>query len=83
MEFSYERDVGAIAPTSSRGGLILHSKRFSFEDTLLAGSTAILSTGGLDVIRNEAWPFYRTISGVCLYWELDEAEGPEGQSHRH
>ena len=25
-------------------------------------------TGGLDVIRNEAWPFYRTSSGVRLCW---------------
>jgi len=35
-----------------------------FEDTLSAGSAAILCTGGLDVIRKEAWSFYRTISGV-------------------
>ena len=39
---------------------------------------AILCTGGLDVIRKEAWPFYRTSSGVCLCWELKEPKGPEG-----
>ena len=33
---------------------------------------------GLDVIRKEAWSFYRTISGVHLCWELDGPEGPKG-----
>jgi len=28
-----------------------------------------------DVIQKEAWPFYRTISGVRLYWVLEEPEG--------
>ena len=31
-----------------------------------------------DVIRKEAWPFYRTISGVRLCWELEKPEGPKG-----
>jgi len=44
----------------------------------LAGSAAILCTGGLDVTRQEAWPFYRTISGVRLCWELEEPKGPKG-----
>ena len=44
----------------------------------LAGSAAILCTGGPDVIRKEAWSFYRTISGVRLWWELEEPEGPKG-----
>ena len=43
-----------------------------FEDTLLAGSSAILCTGGLDVIRKEAWPFYRTNSGVRVSAETFE-----------
>ena len=34
--------------------------------------------GGLDVIRKEAWSFYRTISGVRLCWELEEPKGPKG-----
>ena len=34
----------------------------------LAGSAAILCTGGPDVIRKEAWSFYRTVSGVRLCW---------------
>ena len=38
----------------------------------------ILCTGGPDVIRKEAWPFYRTISGVRLCWELEEPKGPTG-----
>jgi len=29
------------------------------------------------VIRKEAWPFYRTISGVRLCWELEEPKGPK------
>jgi len=32
----------------------------------LAGSAAILCTEGLDVIRKEAWPSYRTSAGVSL-----------------
>ena len=39
-------------------------------------------TGGLDVIREEAWPFYRTISGVRLCWELEEPKGPKGRNQR-
>ena len=35
-------------------------------------------TGGLHVIRKEAWPFYRTSSGVRLCWELEEPKGPKG-----
>ena len=41
---------------------------------------AILCTGGLDVIRKEAWSFYRTSSGVRLCWELEEPKGPKGSS---
>ena len=26
----------------------------------------------------EAWPFYRTSSGVRLWWELEEPKGPKG-----
>ena len=29
-------------------------------------------------IRKEAWPFYRTSSGVRLCWELEEPKGPKG-----
>ncbi len=36
------------------------------------------SIGGLDVTRKEAWPFYRTISGVCLCWVLEQLQGPKG-----
>ena len=30
------------------------------------------------MIRKEAWPFYRTISGVRLCWELEVPKGPKG-----
>jgi len=43
--------------------------------TLLAGSAAILCTGGPDTIRKNAWPFCRTISGVRICWELEEPKG--------
>ena len=49
-----------------------------FEDYPLAGSAAILCTGGPDVIRKEAWSFYRTSSGVRLCWEFEEPKGPKG-----
>ena len=39
---------------------------------------AMLCTGGPDVIRKEAWPFYRAISSVRLCWELEESKEPEG-----
>ena len=48
------------------------------EPVLPPGSAAILRTGGLDVIRKEAQPFYRTSSGVRLWWELEEPKGPRG-----
>ena len=49
-----------------------------FEDYPLAGSAAILCTGGLDVIRKEALYFCRTIFGVRLCWEFEEPNGPTG-----
>ena len=39
-------------------------------------------TGGLDVIRKETWPFYRTSSGVRLCWELEQPKGPKGLSKK-
>ena len=33
------------------------------------------------MIRKVAWPFYRTISGVRLYWELEEPKGPKSIRH--
>ena len=34
---------------------------------------------GADVIQKEAWPFYKTISGVRLCCELEEPRGPKCQ----
>ena len=56
----------------------LHSRAPTASITPLAGSAAILCIGGLDVIRKEAWPVYRTSSGVRLCWELEEPKGPKG-----
>ena len=39
----------------------------------------MLCKEGADVIRKEAWPFYRTISGVSLCWELEGPAGPKGR----
>jgi hypothetical protein len=33
------------------------------------------------VIQNEAWPFYSTIFGVRLCWELKESRGTSKFSH--
>ena len=44
--------------------------------------TRSIYTGGLDVIRKEAGPFYRTSSGVRLCWELGEPEEPKGSNIR-
>ena len=30
------------------------------------------------MIRKEAWSFYRTTSGLRLYWELEDPKGPQG-----
>ena len=46
-------------------------------ENILWPVAAVLCTGGADVIRKEAWPFYRTISRVRLCWELAQAERPE------
>ena len=43
-----------------------------------AGSSKNLKDLNGDVIRKEAWLFYRTISGVRLCWELEEPERPKG-----
>ena len=51
-----------------------------FEYYPVAGSAAILCTREPDVIRKEAWPFYRTSSGVRICWELEESKGPEGDN---
>ena len=39
-------------------------------------------SGGLDVIRKEAWSFYRTSSGLRLCWELEEPKGPKVHASR-
>ena len=57
----------------------LWSSPHPFEDTL-SPAAAILCAGGPDVIRKEAWFFYRTISSVHLCWELAEPKGPKGVS---
>ena len=30
------------------------------------------------MVRKEAWPFYRTLFGVRLRWELEQPKGPKG-----
>ena len=48
--------------------------------TLPPGHFLLLCTGGPDVMRKEAWPFYRTSSGVRLCWELEEPKRPKDPS---
>ena len=79
--FSYERGtpVGGPPPNLGQRQEPCHSKDYPFSAQALAvifDRKRILCTGGPDVIRKEAWPFYRTISGVRLCWELEEPAGP-------
>ena len=53
------------------------------ENTLLDGFAAMLCSRGLDVIRKEAWSFYKNISGVRLCWELVEPKGPKWPKASH
>ena len=36
--------------------------------------------GAMNVIREESWLFCTTSSGVRLCWELEEPQGPNGES---
>ena len=78
--FPYGRGTPVALPCSLGGGGLLLRKvpLHPQPEEPSAGSAAILCTGGPDVIRKEAWPFYRTISGVRLCWELEEPEGSKG-----
>ena len=52
--------------------------RFVLGQHVLRGvRVAVLALVVPDVIRKEAWSFYRTISGVRLCWELEEPKGPK------
>ena len=55
----------------------LRDNAHPFEDYPSAGCRDTLYRG-YDVIRKEAWSFYRTSSGVRLRWELEEPEEPKG-----
>ena len=70
------RKVTILVRNQNKTCLICLSWRCIFE--IPKCSAAILCTGGADVIRKEAWSFYRTSSGVRLCWELEEPKGPEG-----
>ena len=67
----------ANGPTRARAGPGSHSA--VLHATLPPSPICIW---GLDVIRKEAWSFYRTISGVRLCWELEEPKGPKGHGGR-
>ena len=56
---------------------VLHTLKLLKNVSGTACIGSILCTGGPDVIRKEAWSFYRTISGVRLCWELEEPQGPK------
>ena len=58
--------------------LYLPSQWFLIHDLLACASAgAQLKQGSVALLRTEASLFYRTISGVRLRWELEEAEGPK------
>jgi len=63
--------LAAAAPSLAWGlGLGFRAWEFGFRVTDIGAAR-------LFVIRKEAWPFYRTISGVRLCWELEEPKGPK------
>ena len=66
-----------LQPTCSSWCVYVHNPSWNAVTYPIEVSAAILCTGGLDVIRKEAWPFYRTSSGVRLCWELEEPKGPK------
>ena len=53
-----------------------------FEGFVILGTLKVHQGGGLDVIRKEAWSFYRTISSFRLCRELEKPKGPKGRSPR-
>jgi hypothetical protein len=75
MGYHYGPSAGLLVLVSVRHEP-LWPNSYPFEDTL-EPAAAILCTGGPDVIRKEAWSFYRTISGVRLCLELEEPKGPK------
>ena len=59
--------------------IVLSKGHASFRITVTRGRARLqevhlVCAGGRDVIRKEAWPFDRTISGVCLCWKLEEPQ---------
>ena len=76
---------GAYEPTRhftndrSKGSVLAYEdvSCFCSHSTGLPPTDPMPSTGGPDVIRKEAWRFYRTSSGVRLCWELKEPKGPQ------
>jgi len=64
-------------PTCSSWCVCVQNPSWNAVTCPLAGYAAILCTEGLDVIRKEAWSFYRTSSGVRLCWEFEEPKGPK------
>ena len=48
----------------------------------LCSLRSFTTKGFLDVIQKEAWPFYRSSSGVRLCWELEKPQEPKGGSTR-
>ena len=95
MAVSYERGTPVEAAASYERGTHLGDRErraeLSSDDVLQdtffltwnsnANVNPRRARSGLAVIRKEAWPFYRTISGVRLCWELEEPEGPKGRGY--
>ena len=74
------REVPLYVTFCYRGGAVC-AMHFVRDAKILARSRRCqkASTSPCDArSRKEAWPFYRTISGVRLCWELKEPKGPKG-----
>ena len=71
------RDTMSLISADSGSVRVRARPFFDLKEDTLWPFLAILCRGGLDVIRKEAWPFYRTSFSVRLCWEPEEPKGPE------
>ena len=78
---AYRRVLGRCVSLISSSPVLLYGARSpssaGAKPTRQSSLSSCSGTGGPDVIRKEAWPFYRKISGVRLCEELEEPKGPK------
>ena len=78
-KLSLQDSVGNRKITSSRPVVVVSRASTTSAAQARPTSYSTFAPSSVDVIQKEAWPFYRTISGVRLYWVLEEPKGPKGE----